>query len=495
LQDSFLIIAMETSEAKKNYKHILKYTSVFGGVQGLNILVGVVRNKLVALILGPDGMGLISLFNSTIKLVSDSSNLGINMSGVRSVSEAFEKGDEDALRQTIATVRAWSLVCALAGMLLCIVLSPLLNRWTFTWGDHTLHFVLLSPTIAMLAITCGELAIMKGTRQLKALAKVSIIHVVGVLLITVPIYYFYGEAGIVPSLMISALIQMLLVIGFSRYKTRIITRFNLSLLKSGLGMLKLGIAFVLAGIFGSGADFLIRTYLNNVADLSVVGLFNAGYMMTMVYAGMVFSAMETDYFPRLSAVQNDVVLQNDTVNKQIEVSLLLLSPLLVAFSVFLPIILPLLYSGKFLPALGMMQVMVMAMYLRAIKLPMAYLPLAKGDSRSYLLLEFIYDVVVVALVCLLYSRFGLTGCGIGITLTALLDFIVLSCYTNHKYGYVISSDVWRYMFLLLPFGLLAFALTFVGNQLIYWMLGVALIAVCSFVVYNIYKVKMRGGVA
>ena len=66
---------------KKNdsYNHILRYTGLFGGVQGLNILVGIMRNKLVAMILGPDGMGLISLFNSTIKLVSDSTNFGVSV--------------------------------------------------------------------------------------------------------------------------------------------------------------------------------------------------------------------------------------------------------------------------------------------------------------------------------------------------------------------------------------------------------------------------------
>ena len=78
-----------------SYSHILKYTGIFGGVQGLNILMSMVRNKLVAIILGPEGMGLISLFNSSIKLVSDSTNLGISMSAVREVSEAYEHGDEE----------------------------------------------------------------------------------------------------------------------------------------------------------------------------------------------------------------------------------------------------------------------------------------------------------------------------------------------------------------------------------------------------------------
>ena len=60
---------MEKKEKSSSYSHILKYMGVFGGVQGLGILIGLVRNKHIALILGPDGVGHISLFKSKIKLV------------------------------------------------------------------------------------------------------------------------------------------------------------------------------------------------------------------------------------------------------------------------------------------------------------------------------------------------------------------------------------------------------------------------------------------
>ena len=77
---------MNKADNPNSYNHIVKYTGLFGGVQGLNILIGVQRNKLVATILGPTGMGLIALFNSTIKLVSDTTNLGIQMSAVRLIT-------------------------------------------------------------------------------------------------------------------------------------------------------------------------------------------------------------------------------------------------------------------------------------------------------------------------------------------------------------------------------------------------------------------------
>ena len=80
-------------EKQNSYTHILKYTGLFGGVQGINILVGLVRNKLVALILGTMGMGLLALYSSTIKLVGDSTNLGLAISAVRDISAAYESGD------------------------------------------------------------------------------------------------------------------------------------------------------------------------------------------------------------------------------------------------------------------------------------------------------------------------------------------------------------------------------------------------------------------
>ena len=248
-------------------------------------------------------------------------------------------------------------------------------------------------------------------------------------------------------------------------------------LGKGADMIKLGLAFVVAGIFGSGADFLIRTFLNNEASLETVGFFNAGYMMTMVYAGMVFAAMETDYFPRLSAVYRDKEKANDTVNRQIEVALLLLSPMLVAFLVGMPIFLPLLYSSQFAPVIGMTQVTVLAMYFRAIKLPIAYLSLAHGDSKGYMLLEAFYDILVVILVVVLFRRYGLIGAGAAITITTFFDFLFVNIYTRFKYQYRIHSNVLIFLFVQLCIGIAAYIFTVTTTGVTYWLSGCILTAV------------------
>lgn len=476
--------------SKDSYSHILKYTGLFGGIQFLNILISLVRNKFVAVILGPQGMGLLSLFNSTLSFMSNSTNLGISMSAVKNISEAYERGDKAAIESTISTIRSWSLVTAAAGMLLCAALSPLLNDFTFSWGDHTLHFVCLSPVVALMAVTGGETAILKGVRQLGKLARISVYNIIAALLTSVPLYYFFREAAIVPSLIIIAAVQMTLTIGVSYKLYPVRLSFRKGGLSRGTAFVKLGIAFVIAGVMGSGADFVIRSYLNNAASLGIVGLYNAGYMMTMVYSGLVFSAMETDFFPRLSAANDNVGARNATINKQIEVSLLMVSPLLVALMVGLPVVLPMLYSSKFAPVIGMMRLAIMAMYIRAACLPMAYINLAMGNSGGYMLLEGVYDILIIVLTVFGYEWLGLAGTGAAILLANIVDVSVTFFYIRRKYDYRLSKPVAKYFLIQFPIGTAALLTAVsVSNPVAYWIAGIAFTVASGAVSVRILQTK------
>ena len=158
---------MKKSTNTDGYLHVLKYISLFGGVQGLNVLIGIIRNKIVALLLGPQGVGLISLFNSSIRLVSDSTNFGIAISAVRNLSSDYDNGEDERLQADIRIVRSWSLLTAVLGMVVCIALSPLLSHYSFSWNGYTFDFIQLSPIIALTAITNGEMAILKAVRRLR----------------------------------------------------------------------------------------------------------------------------------------------------------------------------------------------------------------------------------------------------------------------------------------------------------------------------------------
>ena len=466
-------------EKREGYSHILKYTSLFGSVQVLNVLIGLVRNKFVAMILGPQGMGLVSLFTSSLSLLENSTNLGLPMSATREVSEAYENKSREDVYHAIDVIRAWSVLTAIAGLVICILISPLLNKWTFSWGNHTLHFVFLSPIVALTAIMGGEIAILKATRQLRKIAMISIYGVVVSLLVSIPIYYLFGMSGIVPSLVLVALGQTVFTLYYSLrlYPWRFC--FGHKTLVQGLGIVRVGIAFVVAGIIGSGSEFAIRSFLNNVGNEATLGLYNACYMMIFTYAGMVFSAMETDFFPRLSAIPSIGHNMNNVVNMQIEVSLLILSPLLVIFIVSMPILLPLLYSGKFLPVISMVQIAALSLYMRAVYLPLEYIPLSRGDSKIYMSMELLSNLVLAPSIILGYILAGLWGAGCAMTLASLTEVAVVYVYYRIRYRYRFSKSALAYFAIQLLFGITAYVMTIVSSGYLYFILSLILVTVSA----------------
>ncbi len=405
-----------------SYKHILKYISIFGSVQGLNILIGIVRTKCVALLLGPSGVGLISIYNSATSLLQTSTNLGLQASGVREISHEGEG--------RIAVLRLWSLILAALGFVVTLACGYPLRQWVFNVSEYQLQFEFLAPVVAMSTITGGETAVLKATRKLKQLAQVSVIGVACSLIISVPLYYFWGFRAVLPSLNIVALTQLVITLCYSYRLSPL--KLSWSQLGQGRTMLKIGLSFVVAGVFGAAADLIIKAYLSDIS-VCVAGLYNTAYMIVMTYAGLVFAALEADYFPHLSSVCNDKIKMNGAVNRQIEVTLAVAVPLLIILFFCMPFVVPLLFSAEFCAVIPVARVALGAMVFRAINLPLSYIMLAKGDSKPYMLLEFMYYAVLVLTVIFGYKLFGLLGTGIGLVVSGFVESVVLIAFSMWRY--------------------------------------------------------------
>lgn len=483
---------MDKIEKEDSYSRILKYTGIFGGVQGLNILIGVARNKFAAILLGANGMGLVALFNSTINMLVSATNFGIPTSGVQVISSKYQS-QSDQLSASIKSIRSWSLVTALLGSLICILFSAYLDRLTFTWGNHVLHFVLLSPVVGLTILAAGEMAVLKATRQLKSLASSSLLVIALSLVISIPIYYFWNQKGIIAVLVFQALAQCLATFRYSLRFYPYSVSLSPKFLKTGVHIVKLGTAFVLAGLLNSGAEFLIRTFINNVDGLDEVGFFNAGWTLAVVYAGLVFSAMDADYYPRLSSITSDITEQNDCVNKQIEMNVLLVSPFLTLMLLGLPIGIPLLYDSDFMVILRMTQLALVSMLWKAIYIPVEYLPLSKGQSWVFLVQESACVLLLITCEVVGYHYLCLTGLGLGILVAYFVETIGVLVYSKSYYSFRLSRKVVR--------GILPHALFLSGMVAwiflevpawCYWLVGIVYSA--AHLLYTLRELKKKTNV-
>lgn len=470
------------------YDHVLKYTGLFGGVQGLTMLVSLVRNKISSELLGPSGLALVNLFNNAVKLTNQASNFGISFSAVKSVAELSDEDCEEKRKETVCIVRTLSVVTGLLGMLLMMILCNVISQFTFETGDMSWAFLALSPIVAMMSVQTGEIAILKGMKRLKNVALISVFGAILVLGICAPIYFFWRIHGIVAALLISNLSLLAVTLYYShRVMPWRLKLFSSSSYTDGAPMLKLGIGYLIAGIFGQGAEYVIRTLILHYGDLADVGLYGSGYTLAVTYAGMIFVAIEADFFPRLSAANNHLARRNAIINQQIAACVLLIAPTLIFFVLAMPIIVPILYSTKFAEAVPMAICATGYMFFKSLTLPVAYLPLAKADSKMYMFTELIYDVFIALLIPQAFRLWGLEGAGFALTIAGLFDFIIIHTIYHRVYSF--KLDCGKLKFYIIQ-GIL-FAVSVYGalsdNASLHWGVGVSAFAVSLFLTFRILR--------
>jgi len=96
-----------------SHREILKSSSIVGGAQAITYVIGLLRTKAVALLLGPSGVGLVGLYVSAIRLVGTFAQFGINESGVREVAAAAGTNNAERIAATSKTQRR---VCWASGI-------------------------------------------------------------------------------------------------------------------------------------------------------------------------------------------------------------------------------------------------------------------------------------------------------------------------------------------------------------------------------------------
>ena len=131
------------SAEKNTYGQILRSSSIVGGAQALNYVIGLVRVKIVAILLGTGGIGLISLYTSAIELVSTVSGLGVSSSAVREIVYAYGKNDAEEAARTVRILRRVCWGTGLLGWLLAILLAEPISLWMTGSKEHA--FALAGP--------------------------------------------------------------------------------------------------------------------------------------------------------------------------------------------------------------------------------------------------------------------------------------------------------------------------------------------------------------
>jgi PST family polysaccharide transporter len=440
----------------QTYGQILKSSAVIGGSSAVNIGFRIVRTKIMAVLLGPAGIGLLGLYGSVADLSGSVIGMGLNSSGVRQIAEAAGTGDAPRIARTVTALRRVALCCGALGTLLLVIFKDALSQLTFGDHQHGRSIALLSLAVFFTVVSGAQTAVVQGMRRIVDLARINVLGaffstLLGVLVVY--LYYRFGRAadGVVPSLVCVAAMGVVTSWWYARkIKVEQVKTTSRQVVDEISALLKMGMAFMTAGVLLVGSGYAARIIILQTLSLEAAGYYQSAWAIGGLYVGFILDAMGADFFPRLTAVAHKDGESNRLVNEQVEIGLLLAVPGTIGMLAFAPAMIELFYGAKFGPAVGVVRWICLGMILRIVTWPMGYLLLAKGKRNLFIWTELLKNLSYVAMVWLGIRFFGLAGTGMAFFCMYVAYYAIIYTAANRVSGFAWSAANRRLAFLFAP---------------------------------------------
>jgi PST family polysaccharide transporter len=401
-----------TAPDGKSYLQILKSTSLMGASSVVIVALSIIRMKIFAIALGPAGVGLYGLYSLVADFAANLAGMGIQSSGIREVAEAAADGDANRVAR-ICRVLTWlSLIFGIAGAAVLAALAVPVARLTFGSSLEAPAVAALGLAVILRLAAGPPTAMLNGHRRIGALARMTMLAAVLSTLVTIGCIWVMGAAGIVPSLIATALTGLAAALWYAR--TIAVAPVTVGLPQAAAEarvLLRLGLAFLASALLTTGSAYAIRIFILQMIGVEAAGLYQAAWALGGLYAGFILQAMGTDFYPRLTGVARNNRECNRLVNEQAEISLLLAGPGVLATMTLAPLVMSIFYSAEFAPAVAVLRWICLGMLLRIVAWPMGFIVLAKGAQKVFFWTELAAAIVQVGLAFLLLHPFGLAGAG------------------------------------------------------------------------------------
>lgn len=467
-----------TVSREKNYGQILKSSSLLGFASLINVLLGIIRVKVLAVQLGPAFFGTISLYTSFINTIGSVTSLGIGQSAVRDIAAAAESGAEQGIARKVAVLHRVVWVTGIFGLIVTVGLAVPGSFWVFGNYDHAWAIALLAVIVLLTQIQTGQGALLSGLRRIGDMAKMNVIGGVLSTVFAVVLLLLLGEKGIVPFLIAVAVGQLAASWWYAR-KVKLASvhvSWRESFIESR-EMVHLGLAIVASGMAGTLSILISLSILRGFEGESAVGLYQSALTISSIYVGFILQAMSGDYYPRLAGVAGDRVLRNQAVNEQTEMAMLLAVPGLVAVLVVADILIPLLYSSRFDGASEILRWQVLGMLGSIISWPQGFILFARSDKTALLTSEWLTAAIFVTLIWLGVKYFGYVGAGMAFAAQSLLHVVLISWIVKTRHEFVLNKATRNVILAGLSFVVVAFGATFITSPVWRHVTGLLILSI------------------
>lgn len=392
-----------------------------------SIIVSLLTAKVMALYLQPAGYGYYGLLQNFVLIGSLLGGWGMATGIVRIGAAAVKQENWSA----VAALRraAWWIFSILAVFVIVAlaIFRGQLSQWVLNSPLQGSVILLMGIPILLVAARNVHMGTLNAHHRVEALAKCGILMTVLCAAATIPIVVAFGAKGIIAAVIADALVACAVYYYFLNravgpvtvHPTRKQTE------EAAKSLLHFGGPYTVSMLLGTGVQLALPMLVLHMLGAESVGYYRAATAISFGYLGFLITAMGQDYYPRVSAAASRPQELVKLINEQHRLVMLVTVPMILGALAFVPYLVPLIYSTKFMPAVAILEWQVIGDLFRFAGWTMSCAILARCGASKYLLTETICGVASVGCTWFCVRWWGLSGLGIGFLSTYVVYYFAV----------------------------------------------------------------------
>ena len=387
----------------------------------VRMLLGIMKTKVSAILLGPEGVGIIGLVSQMQLFGMSLSSFSIGSGLSTNISMALEQKDRNKRIRTINTAFSLLVISNLL-FLICFGFSlTKASQFIFHRDDQIRYLIPMLLSVPLHAFLGSFfMGIFFGHEKIKDYTLASIVAAGIEAVAFLFLIKFFGITGVLWSVTFGFLVWFLastvLVSKFE--KLRNLIRFKIDP-KAAKDLLSYGTVMSASGLMTYFSNSFLRAYFARTLGVHENGIYHVVLVFSSLYMPFLTNAIWARLHPRVSSAGLTEEAEKEW-SEAILTMMLFGSAIQIGVTFFSNIAIRILYTRQFLPAAQYLPVQMLGDYFFLLAQPSMAVILARGKLKTYLISWCAFFAIQLSSTYLLVAKFQIFGATYGYLLASLM---------------------------------------------------------------------------
>lgn len=392
---------------------------------GIKMLTSFFMAKLIAVKLGPEGLGLIGQLNSFVLIVMTLSTGAITNGVVKYIAQY--QGDKEKQSKVIHASITITLLCTL---LMSVIVAGGASFWSsyIFNGNQAFYSVFLVFGLLLIFYSSFNLfvSILNGFQLYKQYSALNITTSIIGLLFSIFLIYTNGLLGALYATVSYQSVVFLVILFFSKkyvtiYRNQLFTFSDKAIYK---GLMSFSLMSIVSTLCVPYVQILIRKYLVSSCGAIEMGLYEGISRISLIYLTIITTTLSVYYLPRLSEIKD-----RHELKKEIGQGYKIIMPLLISFCLliflFRKVIINLVFSESFAGIDAFFLPQLIGDVFKIASWLLAFIMLAKAMTKTFIVTEVIFSITLYVLSVIFVNYYGAIGAVYAYALNYVLYLVTM----------------------------------------------------------------------